>query len=90
MDNDPVCPYGSCSLNVDLNAGRSAKLRQRMMILKNHIKMCLAVGGLVLGFDAHAQPVKDALPMEPCTLTLPGTPISAPAECGQLSVMYIG
>ncbi|HKJ17565.1 MAG TPA: alpha/beta hydrolase [Xanthomonadales bacterium] len=59
------------------------------MILKNHLKLGIAISCFVLGDQAWAQTQEadDAgLVFEPCVLTLPGTPISGPAECGELMV----
>lgn len=63
------------------------------MILKNRAQLGLTTGSLVMSMTLAmtAPSVADddqgqGLVMEPCELTLPGTPITGPAECGTLQV----
>lgn len=56
------------------------------MILKNRTRLMVRTAFLALLLSTAAKAQGPALGLEPCDLTLPGTPLTAKAECGTLEV----
>lgn len=57
------------------------------MILKNRTRLTIGAGLMALALSASGQDGgAEPLPLEPCELTLPGTPAAAKAECGSFDV----